>query len=86
MLVGLLKKLGYNAKITETESKISSITNLATNTALTAVESKIRSVSNLVKKINYDAKIPDIESICITIADYNKFTKDIVANRIRNEG
>ena len=45
----LLKK-DYNAKISETERKISSISGLATNSALTAVENKMPNVSNLVKK------------------------------------
>ena len=46
----LVKKTDLNAKITETESKIPSITGLATNSALTAVENKIPDVSSLVKK------------------------------------
>ena len=47
---GLFTKLtDYNAKITEIEGKIPSISGLATNAALTAVETKIP-VSNLVKK------------------------------------
>ena len=33
----LLKKTNYNAKITETEGKIPSITGLATTAALTAI-------------------------------------------------
>ena len=41
MLVVLLKKTDYNAKITEIERKIPSISGLATNVALTAVENKI---------------------------------------------
>ena len=45
----LLKK-DLNAKITEIESKIPSITSLATNFAFTAVENKIPDVSSLVKK------------------------------------
>ena len=45
----LLKK-DYNTKITETESKILSISGLATNAALTAVENEIADVSNLLKK------------------------------------
>ena len=40
-LVGLLKKGDYNAKIGEIESKMSSISGLATKSALTAVENKI---------------------------------------------
>ena len=48
--MGLVKKTDYNAKITEIESKISSISSLAANFALTAVENKIPDVSSLVKK------------------------------------
>ena len=62
ILVDFLKKTDYNAKISETESKIPSISGLATNSALNAVQNKILDVSNLVKKKTYDAKILDIES------------------------
>ena len=51
MLVGLLKKADYNAKIIETEGKIPKNSGLPTSTALTAVKNKIPDVSNLVKKI-----------------------------------
>ena len=37
---GLVKKTDYNAKIIEIESKIPSVTGLATSSALTAVEKK----------------------------------------------
>ena len=47
---GLVKKLDYNAKITEIEGKIPSISGFATNAALTAVENKILNMSSLVKK------------------------------------
>ena len=57
MLVAWLKKTDFNAKITEVEGKIPSITGLATNSALTAVENKIPSVSNLVTKTEFDAKL-----------------------------
>ena len=50
MLVVLLRKTDYNAKITEIEGKIPDISNLATKAALTDVENKIPSVSNLIKK------------------------------------
>ena len=50
MVALLVKKLDCNAKITEIESKIPSITGLATNSALTAAEDEILNVSNLVKK------------------------------------
>ena len=46
----MIKKADLNAKITEIESKIPSITNLATNSALTAAKDKIPDVSGLVKK------------------------------------
>ena len=38
------------------------------------------------KKTDYDAKLLDIENKYITTADCNKFTKDIVANKIKSEG
>ena len=47
---GLIIKLDYNAKGTEIENKISSISDLAPNAALTAVENKIRNKSSSVKK------------------------------------
>ena len=53
----LVKKTNYNAKITEIETKITSIRGLATNSTLTAAENKIPDVSNLVKKTDYEAKI-----------------------------
>ena len=45
--MGLSKKTNYNAKITEIEGKVPSISGLATGTA---VENKIPDVSSLVKK------------------------------------
>ena len=62
------KKADLNAKITEIENKIPSITGLATNSALAAVEYKIPDVSSLVKNTDYDTKISDIEK---KIADHN---------------
>ena len=41
MLVAWLKETDFNAKVTEIEGKIPSITGLATNSALTVVENKI---------------------------------------------
>ena len=82
----LLKKTDYNIKISKIESKIPSVSGLVTTSALTTVENKIPNVSNLVKKTDYDTKILDIESKYITTVDYNKFTKDIVTNKIKSEG
>ena len=62
----LLKKK-LNAKITEIENKIPSITGLVTKSALTAVENKIPNVSSLGKKRDYDTKISDIEKFLIII-------------------
>ena len=59
----LAKRTNLNAKITEIQVKIPSITGLATNSALTAVENKIPNVSNFVKKkTDYNPKITEIES------------------------
>ena len=46
--MSLLKKTDCNAKITETEGKIPSISGLATNAALTTVGYKIPTISSLV--------------------------------------
>ena len=58
----MVKKTDFNAKITEVEGKIRSITGLATNSALTAVEDKTPGVSILVKMADYDIKISEIEN------------------------
>ena len=54
----LVKK---NAKIKDIVDKITSITNLATTAALTSVENKIPNVTDLAEKVNYDAKISEME-------------------------
>ena len=48
-VTSLVKKTDCNAKVTEIESKIPSISGLATSSALAAVENKIPDVSSLVK-------------------------------------
>ena len=50
MLVTWLKKTDFNAKITEVEDKMPSISGLATSSALTAVENKIPDASSVVKR------------------------------------
>ena len=42
-------------------------------------------ILKLSRKTNYDTKITDIESKYITTADYNKFTKDIVASSTKSK-
>ena len=81
----LLKKTDYNTKFSEIEGIIPCNSDLAATSALTAVENKIPDVRNLVKKTDYIQKISDIENKYITTADYNKFTKDIVANQIKSK-
>ena len=67
-----VKKTDLNAKITEVENKIPSITGLATNSELTALEHKIPDVSSLVKKTGYNTKISDTEKK-ITDYDHDKY-------------
>ena len=59
---GLVKKTDFNAKVTQIESKIPSISGLATNSVLTAVENKTSDVISLVKKTDYNTKISEIEN------------------------
>ena len=58
----MFKSTDFNSKINEVESKIPSISGVATNSALTPVENKIPEVSSLVKKTNYNTKISEIEN------------------------
>ena len=67
-----LLKTKYNAKITEKEGKVPSISALATTTAVTTVENKIPEVSNLVKKTGHYTKINEIEKK-ITGYNYDKY-------------
>ena len=84
------KKTDYNAKISEIQSKIPSISGLATTSALTAVENEIPDVFSLVKKTDYSTKISEIEKKVtdhnddkyITTPKFNKFTVDIFAARL----
>ena len=80
----LAKKTDLNAKITEIENEIPSITGLATNSALTVVQKKIPVVSSLVKTTDYDKKISDIKKKItdhahdkyITTQEFNKLTTE----------
>ena len=57
----MVNKTDFNAKVTEIEGKIPSISGLATNSELIAVENKIPDVNSLVKKKDYNTKVSDIE-------------------------
>ena len=91
ILMGLLKKANYNAKISEVENKIPSISGLATNAALAAVENKIPDVSSLVKKTDYNTKVSEIEKKLtdqnhdkyITSPEFNKLTAKNFAARLK---
>ena len=67
----LAKKTDLNAKITEIENKIPSITGLATNSALTVVENEILDPSNLVKKTAYHN-----HDKYITTQEFNKLSTE----------
>ena len=69
--IGLVKKLDYSAKITETEGKVPIISGLATNAALIAVQHKMPNVGNLVKKTEYDKTITEVENK-LTDHDHDK--------------
>ena len=91
ILIGLLKKANYNAKVSEVENKIPSISGLATNAALAAVENKIPDVSSLVKKTDYNTKVSEIEKKLtdqnhdkyITSPEFNKLTAKNFAARLK---
>ena len=65
-----LGKKNCNAKITETEAKIPSISGLAINATLTVVENKIPNISSLVTKTDYNTKITEIEK---KLTDHNHY-------------
>ena len=89
MLVVWLKKY-FNAKVTEIEGKIASISGLVTNSALTAVKHKIPDVSSLVKKTDYNTKISGIENKVddhnhrkhITTPEFNTMAADVFKGKL----
>ena len=86
----MVKKTDLTYKISEVESKIPSITGLATNSALTAVENKIPDVSSVVKKTDYNTKISGIEKKItdrnhdkyITTPEFNTIVADVFNARL----
>ena len=81
---GLVKNTTLNAKITEIENQIPSISDVATNSALNGVENKIPDVSSLVKKTNYDAKISEVESK-VNNHDHDKYITTSEFNKRRTD-
>ena len=85
----MLKKSDCNAKITEIEGKIPSISGLATNAALTAVENKIPNISSFIKKTDYDKKLLKLKKLTdhnhdkyITTPDFNTLAADVFNKRL----
>ena len=77
---GLVTTTVLNRKIGEVENKISDARDLATTTVLNTkvgeIETKIF-VYGLVKKVDYNAKILDIEGKYCTTSEYNKFISEV---------
>ena len=78
------------AKLTELQSKIPDISNLARKTALTAIENKIPSISNLVNKTDYNTKVAEVENKLnnhnhdkyIDTQEFNKLAADVFHARL----
>ena len=81
-ITNLATNSALNAKINEIKNELPSITNLATTAALTAVKNKISNVSDLVKETEYDEEIKYIKNKYFTTSDYNKFTNNILDEKI----
>ena len=62
---------------------MSSIAGLATTTAPHDVKNKIPNFSDLVIKTDYDSETKDIEGKYFTTSDYNKFTYEILDEKIK---
>ena len=78
------KKTGFNAKISEVEGKIPSISGLATTSALTAAEKKLPDVKSLLRKIDCAAEIDNIKNDYVTNAALNDRHKDLIQKRKYN--
>ena len=70
----MLKKTDYNAKISKIESKIPSVSGLATKSALTAVENKIPDVSKSANNTDSNTKISEIEKKFTDLNQYKYIT------------
>ena len=80
----------YSAKITDIDSKIPTISGLATTSALTTVANKIPDVSGLVRKTDYNTKSSEIEKKVgdhnhdkyITTPGFDKFNLEVSEARL----
>ena len=83
----MVKKTDFNAKITEVEGKIPSISGLATSSALTAVENKIPDISGLAASSALTAvenEIPYVTSL-VTKTDFDSKLKAISDKVTKNK-
>ena len=64
--------------IKKTQDVSGLVTTAVPNTKTGETENKIPDTSGLVKKMDYNAKISDIEAKYFTTSDYNKFTSEII--------
>ena len=82
----MLKKIDYNAKITEIKDKTRDISNLATKTTLTTVENKIPNISNLATKFLVNKMENKLNNHnhdkYIDTSDFNKLAVDVFNARI----
>ena len=67
----LVKKSDYNARVSEIEGKIPSISGLVAISALNAVENKIPSFSNLVKKTDQTQRLVNLKKNLLVIIMIN---------------
>ena len=82
----------YNSEITEIESKIPSISGLATNVALTTVGNKVPNISALVKKTDYIANINEVEKKLtdrnhdkyVTNSEFKKLAEGVFTARLEH--
>ena len=83
-ITNLATNTTLNAKINEAKNEIPSSTNLATSAFLNAKinEVKGKTSSILVKKADYDAEIKDIKDQYFTTSNRNKFTNNILDEKI----
>ena len=86
----MVKKTGFNTKVTEIEGKIPDVSSLVTKSPITVVENKIPDVSSLVKKTDCNTKISEIENKVnnhnhdkyITSPEFNTMDEDVFKARL----
>ena len=87
---GLVTTTVLDTKIGEVENQIPDTSALVTATVLDTkigeVQKKIPDVSGFFKKVDYNMKISDFGKKYLTTSDYNKFAKEILDAKIKEEG